>query len=120
MEGKDAKNELFERMNPSRALALMALPTVASQMILLVYNPADTWFIGRTNDPYMVGASSLALTIYLAATALANVFGTGVGLGSLLNVLLDPLFMFVLLPKGQEVLGAGIAWGVYRKVRKTR
>jgi hypothetical protein len=35
-------------------------------------------------------------------------------------VLLDPLFMFVLLPKGQEVLGAGIAWGVYRKVRKTR
>jgi len=32
-----------------------------------------------------------------------------VGIGSLLNVLLDPLFMFVLLPKGCEVLGAGIA-----------
>ena len=31
------------------------------------------------------------------------------GLGSLLNVALDPLFMFVLLPKGQEVLSAGIA-----------
>ena len=59
MEGKDAKNELLERMNPSKALALMALPTVASQMILLVYNLADTWFIGRTNDPYMVGAASI-------------------------------------------------------------
>jgi Na+-driven multidrug efflux pump len=35
--------------------------------------------------------------------------GIGVGLGSLLNVLLDPLFMFLLLPKGSEVLGAGIA-----------
>ena len=200
------KNELFEREKPSKALAVMALPTIASQMIVLVYNLADTWFIGRTNNPYMVGASSLALTVYLAVTALANVFGVGggslmvrligekreddarrvasytvavaaisalafsllvlitmdpllkllgassntlpyakqyvltttvigaiptilsmampqllrnagfsreagigVGIGSLLNVLLDPLFMFVLLPKGSEVLGAGIA-----------
>ena len=35
--------------------------------------------------------------------------GIGVGIGSLANICLDPLFMFVLLPKGQEVLGAGIA-----------
>ena len=200
------KNRLFEQEKPSKALAVMALPTIASQIIVLVYNLADTWFIGRTNNPYMVGASSLALTVYLAVTALANVFGVGggslmvrligekreedarrvasytvaaaaisalgfsllvliamdpllkllgvssntlpyakqyvltttviggiptilsmampqllrnagfskeagigVGIGSLLNVLLDPLFMFVLLPKGSEVLGAGIA-----------
>ncbi len=200
------KNSLFETMRPGRALAVMALPTIGSQMIILLYNLADTWFIGRTGNPYMIGASSLALTVYLAATALANVFGVGggslmvrligekktedarrvasysvavaavsalvfsllvlllmeplltllgasgntmvyakqyvftttvlggiptvlsmcmpqllrnagyskeagigVGLGSLLNVALDPLFMFVLLPKGQEVLSAGIA-----------
>src|SRR5699024_6929709 len=30
-------------------------------------------------------------------------------LGGLLNIALDPLFMFVLLPEGYEVLGAGIA-----------
>ena len=35
--------------------------------------------------------------------------GLGVGIGSAVNILLDPLFMFVLLPKGNEVLGAGIA-----------
>ncbi len=35
--------------------------------------------------------------------------GLGVGLGSLLNVALDPLFMFVILPKGNEVLGAAVA-----------
>ena len=35
--------------------------------------------------------------------------GTGIILGGLLNILLDPLFMFVLLPDGLEVLGAGIA-----------
>ena len=35
--------------------------------------------------------------------------GFGVGLGGILNVFLDPLFMFVLLPKGYEVLGAAVA-----------
>ena len=34
---------------------------------------------------------------------------TGIILGGVLNIALDPLFMFVLLPSGQEVLGAGIA-----------
>lgn len=200
------KNYLFEEERPGKALAIMALPTIISQMIVLLYNLADTWYIGRTNDPDMVGASSLAVTLYLAVVALSNVFGVGggtlmarlegekktddarkvasysvaaatlctlafsllvlifidpilrflgaddativyarqyvmmtsviggvptvlsmcmpqllrnagyarqaglgVGIGSLLNVLLDPLFMFVILPKGSEVLGAGIA-----------
>ena len=35
--------------------------------------------------------------------------GAGIMLGGILNIALDPLFMFVLLPDGQEVLGAGIA-----------
>ena len=73
------KNVLFEKTKPSKALMTMALPTIASQVILLIYNLADTWYIGRTNNPYMIAASSLALTIYLAAVALANVFGVGGG-----------------------------------------
>ena len=35
--------------------------------------------------------------------------GFGIILGGLLNIALDPLFMFVLLPDGLEVLGAGLA-----------
>lgn len=202
----DSKKALFESERPAKALTIMALPTVASQMILLIYNIADTWFIGRTDNPAMIGASNLGLTVYLITASLANVFGVGggslmvrligekkeddarkvasysviasgiaaaafsvltlifmtplltllgaddatmvyskqylvttvvlgsvptilsmsmpqllrnagyskeaglgVGLGSLLNVGLDPLFMFVILPKGYEVLGAGIA-----------
>lgn len=202
----DSKKALFESERPAKALTIMALPTVASQMILLIYNIADTWFIGRTDNPAMIGASNLGLTVYLITASLANVFGVGggslmvrligekkeddarkvasysviasgiaaaafsvltlifmtplltllgaddatmvyskqylvttvvlgsvptilsmsmpqllrnagyskeaglgVGLGSLLNVGLDPLFMFVILPQGYEVLGAGIA-----------
>ena len=73
------KNALFEKMKPSKALAIMAIPTVLSQMVILLYNLADTWFIGQANNPYMIGASSIALTIFLASTALSNVFGVGGG-----------------------------------------
>ncbi len=202
----DKKKELFETMSPAKALAIMALPTVGSQIIVLVYNISDTWFIGRTDNPSMIAASNMALTVYMVAVSIANVFGVGggslmvrlvgekrhqdaekvcsygvlasgiaaavfsiltlifmsplmmllgaedstayygkqyllttvvfgavptvlsmsmphflrnagyakeagfgVALGSLLNVALDPLFMFVILPQGYEVLGAGIA-----------
>lgn len=200
------KREIFENMGVSAALAKMAIPTIVSQLITLIYNIADTWFIGQTDNPYMVAASSLVLTVFLMTTALANLFGVGggtlavrllgsyeeeeagkvaslslvmaagasllfsalclifmnpllrllgasdntigyarqyllfvvvigglptvlsatmssmlrnvgysreaafgLGLGGVLNVVLDPLFMFVLMPRGCEVMGAAIA-----------
>ena len=184
----------------------MAVPTIISQLIVLIYNLADTWFIGQTDNPYMVAAAALVSTVFLMITGLSNLFGVGggnlvvqllgrrqedearraaslslvmsagsallfsllclafmdpllyllgasentigyarqylipvviigalptllantmstmlrnvgyskeagfgVSLGGLLNVGLDPLFMFVLLPKGYEVLGAALA-----------
>lgn len=200
------KIQIFEKMSVPKALATLALPTIVSQLITLIYNIADTWFIGQTDNPYMVAASSLVLTVFLMTTALANLFGVGggtlavrllgsgqeeeaekvvslslllatgaallfsllclifmnpllrllgasdntigyarhyllfvvvlggvptvlsatmssmlrnvgfskeaafgLGMGGLLNVALDPLFMFVLLPDGYQVMGAGIA-----------
>ena len=50
-----------------RALMRMAIPTIISQLINLIYNMADTWFIGRAGNPYMVAASSLVLTVFLMA-----------------------------------------------------
>lgn len=71
--------EIFETRPISSALAKMAVPTIVSQLITLVYNIADTWFIGQTNNPYMVAASSLVLTIFLMTSAIANLFGVGGG-----------------------------------------
>lgn len=76
---KTATKEIFETRRVSSALAKMAVPTIVSQLITLIYNIADTWFIGQTNNPYMVAASSLVLTIFLMTTALANLFGVGGG-----------------------------------------
>lgn len=33
----------------------------------------------------------------------------GLGMGGILNIILDPVFMFLILPDGQEVAGAGMA-----------
>ena len=200
------KQYLFASMPVPKALATMAIPTIISQLINLIYNIVDAFFIGRTGNSYMMAATSLALTLTMLNIAFSNLFGVGGGslvarlmgiqkdktarsvsafcfyacmmlalvysvllavflnpvlrflgasdativyarqytffviiLGSLptilsltlanmlrntgnagkastglsgggiLNILLDPLFMFVILPKGYEVAGAAIA-----------
>jgi len=76
---RPGSKEIFETMPVPSALAKMALPTIASQLVALIYNIADTWFIGQTDNPYMVAASSLVLTLFLMTVALANLFGVGGG-----------------------------------------
>ncbi len=73
------KRFLFEEDSVPHALRVMALPTIVSQLIILIYNLADTWFIGRTNNPYMVAACSLVLPIFTLTVVITNVFGTGGG-----------------------------------------
>lgn len=73
------KTFIFESVPVPAALAKMALPTIVSQLITLFYNMADTWFIGQTNNPYMVAASSLVLPVFMMTTAVANLFGVGGG-----------------------------------------
>lgn len=76
---RNDKTDIFEKMPVGRALLTMALPTIASQLITLVYNITDTWFIGRTNDPYMVSAASMVATVFLMLITLSNIFGMGGG-----------------------------------------
>ncbi len=201
-----ANAELFERMPVPKAVLKMAVPSVISMLIVLIYNMADTFFIGRTNDPYMVAGASLILPVFNISLSLAGLAGVGGGalisrllgrgrpdearkvysfcvylcvgcaaafslatlafmrplmaligagpetyryasryaffvivcggvptvlsntlanllrsvgesrragigitLGGLVNIALDPLFMFVLLPRGSEIVGAGAA-----------
>ena len=61
---KNTKKEIFESRSVPSALAAMAIPTIMSQLIALIYNVAYTWFIGQTDNPYMVAASSLVATIF--------------------------------------------------------
>ena len=55
----------------------MALPTVISQVVTMIYSLADTFFIGQLGDPAMVAAVSLVSPWYNLLTALGNLFGLG-------------------------------------------
>lgn len=200
------EQQIFAEYSVPRAVAVMAIPTVISQLISVVYNLADTWYVGLTDSAIAVAAVSLCLPVYRMLTALGNLFGIGgasviaralgksdaqrakqafsaavrwslivsaiysvlllifarpllmliggdadnirvslwyayitvvvggvptvlsivlshlirstgqsekasigITLGAVLNIALDPLFMFVLLPEGNEVIGAAIA-----------
>ncbi len=77
---------IFEDMPVRRALATLAVPTIISQLITMIYNLADTYFIGRTADPLKVAAATVSFVLLFMMNALANLFG--VGGGSLISRLL--------------------------------
>ena len=64
-------------MSVPRAVGFMVLPAIVSQIIHVVYNLADTWFVGLTGDPNAVAAISLCLPLYNILTGLSNLFGVG-------------------------------------------
>ena len=66
-------------MTVPQAVRTMAVPAVMSQLIVLVYNLADTFFIGQTNSPFMVAGVSLILPLFNVSLAIGSMFGTGGG-----------------------------------------
>lgn len=201
------KRELFERTPIPKAILELALPSVVGQIILVIYNMADSFFLGLTGSDAMITAVTVCMPAFMFLSAIANLFGVGgasvisrslgnrlherargasafaltgcvgttllysaaawagmdlfidllgghessvhrlacsylfctvvlggavtsvnvllahliraeghsmhasigIALGGVLNIVLDPLFMFVLLPPGREALGAAIA-----------
>ena len=77
MAERNEKTEIFERMPVPRALTKLAVPTIVSQLITLVYNMADTWFIARTNDAILVAGVSLCAPLFTLLMAIGNIFGQG-------------------------------------------
>ena len=71
------KTYIFESERVPKAVVSLAVPAVLSQIVSLVYNMTDTFFVGQLGDPDQVAAVSLAAPMMLALTALANLFGIG-------------------------------------------
>lgn len=71
------ENDLMSQMKISKAVATMAIPSVISSLVTVVYNMADTFFVGQTGDPLQVAAVSLTNPIFILFMAFANMFGMG-------------------------------------------
>ena len=203
----EKEHELFEKKSVSSAVFRLAFPTVIGQVILVIYNMADTFFVGLTGNDAILTAVTVCMPAFMFLSAISNLFGiggasviaramgaretdrvkntsafsfygclavtvlyslavylkkdlfvdllggvnpavhenaaayltctvvfggaltsvnmlfshliraegravhasVGIALGGILNILLDPLFMFVILPPGREAVGAALA-----------
>lgn len=71
------KEQLFTTVPVGKAVVSLAVPTVIAQLITVVYNMADTFFIGQLGDPNQVAAATLAMPVFIFLTAFSNLFGIG-------------------------------------------
>lgn len=69
--------EIFENAPIQKAVFVNIIPSVISMLMVLVYNLADTFFIGQTNNDAMVAAVSLATPAFLFFMAVGMLFGIG-------------------------------------------
>lgn len=82
----ESRRRIFEELPVPQALKVMVVPTIISQIIVLIYNMADTFYVGQTNNPYMVAGTSLILPVFNITLCLAGL--AGVGGGALISRLL--------------------------------
>ena len=72
-----AKAELFENAPVPKAVMTMAIPTIISSLVMVIYNLADTYFVGMLDNPVQNAAVTLAAPVLLAFNAVNNLFGVG-------------------------------------------
>ena len=68
---------LFEQTPIPKAVAKLAISTILSSLVMVLYNLADTYFVGMCNDPIQNAAVTLAAPVLLAFNAVNNLFGVG-------------------------------------------
>lgn len=77
MKSRADRNEVFETMPVPQAVGRQIIPAIASQMIALVYNLADTYFVGILNEPDQTAAITVVYSSFVMLTAISNLFGVG-------------------------------------------
>ena len=77
MKGNHDKQYLFRQMPIPRAYMTLTVPVVVSSLVTVIYNLADTFFVGMVGDPVENAAVTLAYPLMLAFFAFNNLFGVG-------------------------------------------
>lgn len=73
----DQTTELFKYAPVPKAVITNIIPSIISMIMVLIYNLADTFFIGQTKNAYMVAAVSVATPAFLLFMAVGMLFGIG-------------------------------------------
>lgn len=77
MTKQEKRNQIFSSYPIPKAVASLAVPCVLSSLVNVIYNMADTFFVGMTHDTNQVAAVSLTMPAFLFFVAFGNIFGVG-------------------------------------------
>lgn len=82
----EKRTEIFEKAPIKKAVIKQIIPAIAGQMIALIYNLADTYFVGMLDDPNQTAAIMIVSSPFILLTAVSNLFGVG-GAGAISRAL---------------------------------
>lgn len=68
---------ILEEMPIFKAILNLAIPSMLSMLINILYNLTDTFFIGQLKDPIAMAGVSIALPLFTMQSAIAGIFGVG-------------------------------------------
>ena len=77
MSSLQQSTNAFDALPIRQAVFRQTFPAIASQMITLIYNLADTYFVGMLNQPSQTAAITVVYSSFLMLTAISNLFGVG-------------------------------------------
>ena len=77
MAQSHSRTYLFEQKPIPKAVAELSIPMVITSLVMVVYNLADTFFVGMLGDPVQNAAVTLVYPVMLAFNAVNNLFGIG-------------------------------------------
>ncbi len=69
--------EIFRSAPVNKAVLKNAIPAMIAMLMVLIYNLADTFFVGLTRDAYQVAAVSMATPVFLIFMSVGTIFGIG-------------------------------------------
>lgn len=69
--------KIFDTEHLKKTYFKMALPVMMGLVVTLIYNLADTFFIGQTGNTALVASVSLCSPVFTALMAFGNIYGQG-------------------------------------------
>lgn len=74
---KHNEMELFHSGKVSTTVLKNSIPAMIAMLMVLIYNVADTFFVGQTHNDLQVAAVSMCTPVFLLFLAIGTVFGVG-------------------------------------------
>lgn len=71
------KEEILRKYPVFKLIAKLCIPTVIITLIMVIYNMADIFFVGKTGDASMVNAVSVCMPLFTIIQAFGTLIGSG-------------------------------------------